>query len=913
MTGMADDRSITGSATPGGAAPSGDVPADDLAENDVHDDDELAEALAAELERYATGAVPVLPRPSIAREQPVPPVGVPGVGPQQRTPATGDPRPVESAFARRAAEVEQAMRDTRPTPTVLPTTAPTAAPAARDDAAASAAFRRADRPSGRRSATGPVVQPGVLPTVDDLPVRRRTGFRPPPVADPSPAPTDPIDRVLPSRPITLPEPTASLLDTMVADARTGPATTGEVPTGPMPASPVRTGPMPTGPAHLHGARHAAPLPDSPTRPGDPAGPGSTGPLALPDGLYEDWEQSLRSIGRPPSPWDIDDEVVPTGGDASLPTVAVPIQPNGLRRPPSEEESRPAALHQQEPPAPAEIPSEIPSETRGRRSGRRHAAAPPDPSTDAAAPVPSSAPLSSGQLPPAAFGAPAAREPLSQRTDIDEEGIDEIAVDYPVVSAATTGAIDVPVVEPRPRTAPVLIERVRTALLQLPTVPLSPTGSGAAAIVGRWVGAFASPLLLLLAFGLAGAGGGTASGPAVVAGALLAVPAVLRSAAWSARTFDDAAVQEVAVLGTRAGRAEAVLLLLLRLGAAVAVLFLIGSLAGAWADRTGALGLSASNAPIVGAVTVGVLALLCGAWPTRATAALVLLAAVLGATGTLLIALVLAPNGGAAGPTTASGAVAGAVAGFVGIGLLLVLCGADVARWRTDHAHPVSTAVGSVVALLGGGVLIAAAAGIAARLSGTGDPVDEFAGALSDASASLLAGPILIVLLVAALTLPALLLRSAGASAARLLGAGRPVRLGTIGAGLLALAGALGLLAAGTDPAVGAVAAAAFCGVPIAAWAGLLVTTSSARRPGVAAAGLAVATVVGWLLCDGLIPGVASPLLDALGLPASTGLRGGPAVGAAAALLLGIASGALGGRGPRSRSGSTAGPADTVEG
>ena len=281
------------------------------------------------------------------------------------------------------------------------------------------------------------------------------------------------------------------------------------------------------------------------------------------------------------------------------------------------------------------------------------------------------------------------------------------------------------------------------------------------------------------------------------------------------------MHETALLGPAAGRAVAVALLIARLGAATTVLFAAGSAAGAWADRTGALGLGASNAALLGSTAVALLAILCAALPARATAVITLLVAVVGAVGTLLIALVLAPNGGSPVATTASGAVAAAAAGFAGIGLLLVLCGADIARWRTDIANPVSTAVGSVVAVLCGAAFVSGGTLIAARLSGGGDAVDEFAGALSDASASLLAGPMLLILLLSAITLPALLLRSAGSSAARLLGAGRPVRLGTVASGLLALAGALGLLAGGVDPVGEALAATALLGIPVAAWAGVL--------------------------------------------------------------------------------------------
>ena len=747
-----------------------------------------------------------------------------------------------------------------------------------------------------------------LPTALDLPVKRRSGFRPPPSALIQP-PIEPLDRVLPpTGPVSLPEATASLLDEMI---------TGSIPVVGHPTQPS--------------ARHAAP--PSPPTPHEEAVPPAerlAGPVDGRDGLYDDWEQSLRSIGRPRAAWEDDVEIVPTGGDADLPTMALPVQwtgPQPWTAPQAQDLAetvhRGAHALPDAPVAPADAPTLHP-----RRSGRRRAATPEDVVADRSVPqptvptVPPLAPVDGFVVPmvppPArALDAPVAgglfdldEQPAPADRDEDTEGIDEIAVDYPVVSAATTGAVDLPQVEARPRTAPVLIERVRTALLQLPSVPPSPTGSGAGAIVGRWIGAFASPLVLVLAFGLAAAGSGPASVVAIVLGALLAVPALVRTASWSARTTDDAAMQETALLGARAGRGVATVLLLARLGAAATVLFGAGSAAGAWADRTGALGLGASSAALLGSTAVALLAILCAALPTRATAVLTLLVAVLGAVGTLLVALVLAPNGGTAVATTSSGAVAAAVAGFAGVGLLLVLCGADIARWRTDLAHPVSTAVAATVSVLGGAGVVAGATLIASRLAGGGDPVDGFAGALSDASASLLAAPMLIILLVSAVTLPAILLRSAGSSAARLLGAGRPVRLGAVASGLIALSGALGMLAAGTDPTAEVLAAAALCGAPVAAWAGLLMTSGSRRRSVATTVGFAVATVVGWALSDGLVPGAVSPVLAAL--PAASGLHGGPALGLAAALVLGAIAGLLGSR-PAAERRAAAGPADTVEG
>ena len=874
-------------------------------EASVHDDDELAEVLAAELERYATGTVPVLPRRAATPppEPPMQPLAVPRIDAQGRPAPSDAPAPTvdDGAFARRAAEVERAMRAVQ-------------APPASDPTSRTDPFRRSERPTGRRSATGPILQPSSLPTAEDLPVKRRSGFRPPPTAADAP-PIEPLDRVLPTGPVSLPETTATLLDAMI---------TGSIPT-------IETTAQRTA-RHAAALPPAAPDPEPETAPAMSTPPASlrTGPVGGTDGLYEDWEQSLRAIGRPRAPWEVDDEIVPTGGDPDLATVALPVI--GTRSVPGAEEARRGAHALPVMPMPVDVPEE--PAPRPRRSGRRRAAVPED-AIDVPAvrqPEPPAAQADAFTEAPTRavvdefLGAPGRRpveqaddrpevppSVVEQHFDDDDEGIDEVAVDYHVVSAATTGAIDLPQVEARPRTAPVLIERVRTALLQLPTMPPSPTGSGAAAIVGRWLGAFASPLVLVLAFGLAAAGSGPAAVVAVIAGALLAAPALIRGGAWAARAADDADMQESALLGPAAGRGVAVVLLLARLGAAATVLFAVGSAAGAWVDRTGALGLGSSTAALLGSTAVALLAILCACLPVRATAVLALLVAVVGAVGTVLIALVLAPNGGAPVATTPGGAVAAAVAGFAGVGLLLVLCGPDIARWRTDIAHPVSSGVAAAVSALGGAALLAGGTLIAARLTGGGDPVDGFAGALSDASASLLAGPMLVILLASAVTLPALLLRSAGSSAARLLGAGRPVRLGAVASGLLALAGALAMLAGGVDPTGEVLAAAAICGVPVAAWAGMLMTSSAVRRPTAAVIGLVVAVLVGWALSDALVPGASSPVLGALGLPASSGFRGGPAIGLAAALVIGVLTGLLGGRSASSDGRLRTGPADTVEG
>lgn len=999
MTRMTDDRVNTGSAA---------------TEADVHDDDELADLLAAELERYATGAVPTVAapgvpstRPTVARPAPaMQPLAVPRVSagseaaglptraaqpapPPTRTRLSTTPAAVPSGgassarvddphqrrerrreqgdFARRAAELDQVLRDT-------------AGPRPADaDDTGTGSFRRS---SGRRSATGPISQQ--LPATGEIPIRRRTGFRPPsPAVTP---PIEPMDRVLlPTGPITLPEPTAVLLDSMIA-ASTGPVS---LPTRPLVVPEQRTA---AGPEQHEGV---TPQPATAAEPVRPV------PAPVTGGYYEEWEQSLRAIGRPRAPWETDADLVPTGGNADLPTVAVPVQSTGpiaetgaVAPPPVHRGAHalpivppalaaltaidPASAAQPDgtaamsgrspltvpadaltgptPPlpiswlfdrfvpeaspsvaSPSVVSSSVASPSAASESATSASAASPsfvqpfealteptapiaprDAGTDEPASVPSRRRRSGRRRAavPEDLGASITGPQLAAQPtyfDADAEGIDEVAVDYPEVSAATTGAIDLPSVEPRPRTAPVLIERVRTALLQLPTVPPSPTGSGPAAIVGRWLGAYASPFVLLLGFGLASAGAGSAGIVAALLGAILVAPAVVRSTGWSATAKDESAMQEVAILGGRSGRVVAGVLVLARLAAAVAIVFGAGSLAGGWVDRTGALGLTASTAAMIGCVVVAVGALIVAALPTRATAVLTLLAAVVGTVATLLIAVFLAAGGSAPATPTASGVAAALVAGFAGVGLLLVLCAPDVARWRTDLARPVVSAVAGGASALAGAVLLAVATVVGVRSGGIGDPVDEFSGALSDATASALAAPILVLLLIASVTLPALVFRSTGAAAARLIGAGRPVRLGTTAAALLATAGALAMLAAGTGTAAGVVAIAGLAGVPVAAWAGLVVLAPANGGSRGATIGLAVAVVAGFVFADGIVPGAGNPILTALGLTASSGLRGGPIVGMLIAAVLGLIAGSIG---RRARSGAVeaaAAPADTVEG
>ena len=860
MGGMADDRSVPGSTSAGA---------------DLHDDDELADVLAAELERYATGAVPVLGdaaiRPPAGPSIDAPPgataarsAGGPSTPDRGSTASDGDPRP---GFDQ-------------------------------DDAAPT--FRRPTtlRAPGRHR---PADVGAAGTSTEEQPVRRRSGYRAP--AGGASTRTDPMDRVLPTGPIGLPETTASLLDEMIAES--APAQTARH------TEPVASTEESQPERHRSPAPAPAPLPGAASDPlvhpmAEPLR--RTGPLEVPQPLYADWEQSLRSIGRPRAAWEDDEDPVPQRfADIDAPTVAVGVQPppgttgaRAAREPEPATEPEPEPEPEDRAPAAAAAAAAAASVNVGRRSARRRAPVAPVrlPADEVVADAGRAAPQEDPALAPATDDAAA---------DVDEEGIDEVAVDYPGVSAATTGAIDLPSVEPRPHTAPVLIERLRTAILQLPDVPASPTGSGAAAIIGRWLGAFASPLALLLGIGLAAAGAGPSAAVAVLAGVLLVLPAAARSGAWAASSLDDGAMQETAVLGPAPGRTAAAVLVLARVAAAVAALFGAASLVSAWVGRTGAFGGGSATAGIATAAGIAVLATCCAALPVRVAAALTLLLGAVGVVGTVLVALLLAPTGDAAGSGTAAGAVAAATAGFLVAGLLVVLCGPDVARWRTDLAHPASGAVAAVVSAVLAAAVLAGATSIGALLGAAGDPADAFAGSLSDATASALAAPLAVVLLLASITLPAMLLRSAGTSAARVVGRGAPVRLGTVAAGLLALAGALGLLALGADSAVALVSVAAAAGVPVAAWAGLLTATSGRLRGGRAALLLVVACLAGWVLADGLVPGAGSVVLDAVGLTGP--LRGGPAVGLLVAFAVGAAAGGV----SRTRGGAGLPAADTVEG
>ncbi|MFD1722946.1 hypothetical protein, partial [Amnibacterium endophyticum] len=716
---MADDRSAPGAA------------------GEVHDDDELADVLAAELQRYATGAMPTLPTVRLRADEPDPAALRPAEPPAAaRVPLEDAAFEVaDDALPDGPSDEEAPLLLQRPSGRRAAEPVEPFGPPPVDLAPAS-------EPSGRRVRdvlTWADEEDRALPSSPaEEPVRRRRGWVPPSTSEVPPA--EPIGRVLPTGPVALPEPTAALLHEMLADQ------------GDLPAP---------------RARHASPPTTDPVR--DRVR--GTGPVVVPNTLYADWEQSLRAIGRPRSPWD--DDEPPVTGPADAPTVAMPVA-----RPRSDAPREPDAASAPERPGPS----------GGPRRARRRA----EPAPEAVPPAPAPQPL-----------------PVLEVREPDDEGVDDVVTDHHRVSAATSGAIDLPVTTPRPRTAPLLIERVRTAILQLPVVPPSPTGSRGVGVAGRWVGAFAAPLLLLVSFGLGTAGSGPADVLPLLLGAALLTPAAVRSAAWSAAA-EPTDLEETEAFGRTAGTAWAVVLLLARVVASGGAVFAAAALLSAWIARTGALGGSAASAGLAAAAAVGLAATVLALLPVRALGIVVQVLGALAVVATVLLVLLLAP---AAGPAGGGAPLAAAAAG-AGIGLVLLLAGADTARWRSGIASSVGSAIGTVVGALVAAIVLAL--GLAVASGAAGDPADAFASALSDGSAAALSAPLAVVLVVASVVLPLLLIRSAGASAARLLGSSE--RLGVGAAVLVALAAALGLLSAGVGVAPGLLAVAGLAGVPVAAWA-----------------------------------------------------------------------------------------------
>lgn len=408
------------------------------------------------------------------------------------------------------------------------------------------------------------------------------------------------------------------------------------------------------------------------------------------------------------------------------------------------------------------------------------------------------------------------------------------------------------------------------------------------------GAVATPFAIAL--GMQAPTAAPMSVVALVVGVAVVLPAAVRLALVGA-SGGTATGETGAVLGRWAGSFVPGLLMVARVGAAALALAATGRMAALLAARTGIL-TGTGTAALGAVVLVGLSAVLVAAVPGRAGT---LLPAAVGAVGLLvgtglLLTLSGAPAG--SGPDTADAVPAALSAGLL-TGLLLAVTVADLlARFRRPPAS------GGTRRRTVAGVLLAAAVGVlvpvVAGLLGPGgpvgagaDPLGALVDALVDATPAALAVPVLAALLVAVVPLPAALVRSAGTTAARLAGTGRSRGLGSVAAGLVAVALALGALALdlpeeGLLGPVGLLLA-----VPVAAWAGVL-TTAPVRPRWVVlpALGLVVATLLGWAAIDG-IAGNRSVVLDLLPLARDAAWRSGGAASLAVALVVGMFAGLLG--------------------
>ncbi|HET6825167.1 MAG TPA: hypothetical protein VFH64_04510, partial [Amnibacterium sp.] len=313
-------------------------------DEEIHDDDELAAALAAELERIApTGAVPVLRAsavpfgPARSADAPAPRASLEAV---QRSPVPMPP-PARSV---RSGEPARARRDEEP-----------ASPAAQE-------------------------QPSVRP--EALAPRSARPQRPGPTPDPDPDPLGQHSRhagtsarhaggsARAARSRTESAPLVVERDRSAADQQEPGPQSARIPgfsrttaagtrpeTAPGRRRAASTEPGNTQPVRLPGRVLADPEPldlQDPLR--------ETGPLALPTPLYESWEQSLRSIGRPRDDEWLDSAVA-DHADPDAATVALSRAALGPLPDPPARELPP------QPPEPEQVEQ---VEPRRRRRARRSA-------------------------------------------------------------------------------------------------------------------------------------------------------------------------------------------------------------------------------------------------------------------------------------------------------------------------------------------------------------------------------------------------------------------------------------------------------------------------------------------------------------------------------------------------------------
>ncbi|HEY0373756.1 MAG TPA: hypothetical protein VGC94_03120 [Amnibacterium sp.] len=885
-------------------------------DEEIHDDDELAAALAAELDRIApTGAVPVL-RASAVPFGPVRPEGTAPAQPVEHRPAGRQPAvpaPLEPSPPRRAAD----RAETAPAPRGTASTTPQRPAPPHDEDRPEALAPR----SARRHAPSAIAEAAPEPHHRHVETSARHSGR---------------------------VPREARLQTVPGESGAGQGTAAEIGAQLAPSPPVRATRVPSfsttaeprpesGPGRRRAAdpeppstqpvvvpEAARPVPEAALREQldlqDPLR--ETGPLPLPPTLYESWEQSLRSIGRPPSD-DWLDSTVADHSDPDAATISLSRAALGpLPEPPAPEPPAETATPT------AEDTATVPEPRRRRRARRADQDGPP-----AAAPEPAAEPVpvpGAGAVPTVSPRVPTVVEGLPLAEE-ESDGVDEIDTGIRAVSAADTASVPLPPMleqaAPVSGAIPVVVPRDATGAKGERRIPLG--GASLLALLLIWSGALASPALLLVGLGLAAGGAGGAAAGALVLGVALALPAAVRLTA--AADADRAGSPAIAsrLFGPRGGPAVAAVLLAARLLAAALALLGVADLAAAFTARTGVGGTSSSAASVAAVLVAGLAALVAVAWPRRTTRIVLAVLAVLALLVVVVVLVVTAPAVATAVPTApppASTVVAGAV-GFGVPGLLLGATVADATLLAAGRRRGRGAAVAIVLSAIVGLVILVLALAVGRGAGVSGDAATAFAGVVADATPASAAVPLGLALLVAALPLAALLVSTSGDAAAVLIGAGRSARLGSVAAGLVVLAATLALFAAGLTAPIALATLGPVLGVPVAAWTGV-VTLAPLRSPATRSVRVtafvvaAVAAVVGWLLVDGLLlAGERSPALDLLRVPFDSAWRGGPALGLFAAFVLGLlaavlarAAAARAAAPPASRLRSSGGqPVDSVEG
>ena len=611
-------------------------------------DDELAAALAAELERIApTGAVPVL---RAATE----PFGPPAA-PQPPAP-TGAPAPPVTPAPRRT--VVQAGVLSPPAAPPVRRTAP-AAPSSEGDPAVVPASTPAEEPrpevpaprSARRTG-GPAADEDAPPAVpadlwqppyehhrhvETRHANRRAGRAPVLVPEDSAVPVPPRSARAPAFSTTGEHRADEAVPARrrAAQAVVEPATTQPVRTAIPEVASSAPAPLEDAAAEERGAEDvapAAPVPDDgpsvstgaplPTAPGALQDPlHETGPLALPPTLYESWERSLRSIGRPRLADEAGDDAA-EHADEDAPTMALSRASLG----PLPDLPVPAVPHPEQTPDDEAEPAAAPEPAAPVRR-RRFRARSADPQV-AAAP------------PPALEPEPALVPALIPR-DEEDDGVDEVDTGIHAVSAAATAAVPLPpMVEPASPVTGTIAVPADGADAPERRAPLG--GPSLLAMLLLWCGAFASPVLVLAGFGLAAAGAGGAAAGAMVVGVAVAVPAAVRLTAAAEADRVGSPALAARLFGARGGTVVAAVLLAARVMAAAIAILAVGDLAAGFVGRTGVGGTSSAAASVAAMAIAGLGAVVATVWARRVTRVVLGVLSSVALVGTLGLLIVTAP-------------------------------------------------------------------------------------------------------------------------------------------------------------------------------------------------------------------------------------------------------------------------------